>query len=200
MLVTSTLQPEGTLDVDVPELVGPRSLIGRATIAVDPRSRGAVLGEQRVDRMVTHRVDVAPAELGREALAVPVRQQTHRDDGQLDPGRQPLTSRTTWPMAEGLEATVSVGTTPAIQAGPAGTEREGCTDALLVRGPDTADPEAQSSQVLTGRWSWGSPTPGREEQEPGAFLIRVAEWTTMGVGACARHVATLLTSLDSMFH
>ena len=103
-------------------------------------------------------------------------------------------------MAQCLEATVSIGTTPAMEAGPADTEGEGCSDTLLVRGPDAADPEAESGQVLTGQWARWSAALGREEEEPGAFLIGVAKWTTMRVGACARHVTTLDTSLQRMFH
>ena len=50
--------------------------------------------------MVPHRVDAASGELGREALAVPVRQSVHHDDGLFDPGRHSFTVLTAWPMAE----------------------------------------------------------------------------------------------------
>jgi len=41
------LQPEGALDVDVPELVGPAPLVRRATLPVDARSCRALLREER---------------------------------------------------------------------------------------------------------------------------------------------------------
>jgi hypothetical protein len=58
--------------------------------------------------------------------------------------------------------------------------QRGC-DTLLVRGPDAADPEPESGQILGGRESRWPSTLGREEQEAGAFLIGVAKWTTMWV-------------------
>ncbi len=79
-----------------------------------------------------------------------------------------------------------------MQAGSADPEGEGRTDALLVGRPHAADAEAQASQVLavlTGRWP---PTTRGEEEEPGPLLVSMAEWTTMRVGADARHAATLV--------
>jgi hypothetical protein len=81
-----------------------------------------------------------------------------------------------------------------MQAGPTGSQGQGCGDPILLGGPDTADPEAEAGEVLTFRWSRWSAATGREEEEARAFLVRVAEWTTMWVGARASHPATLATS------
>jgi hypothetical protein len=75
------------IDVDVPELVGARSLIGRAALAVDGRPRGAEIGQQGIDGMVVERIDLAPGELGRLALRVPACGQARHDHRLLDPGR-----------------------------------------------------------------------------------------------------------------
>jgi hypothetical protein len=43
-----------------------------------------------IEHVVIEPVDIAAPELGREALAVPVGQETHHDDGLFDPVRQAL--------------------------------------------------------------------------------------------------------------
>jgi len=84
VLARRPLQPEGTLDVDVPQLVGSGALVGGATGASLRGPARPQVGEQAVDRVVVERVDAAPVELCGEALAVPVRQQAHNDDGPSD--------------------------------------------------------------------------------------------------------------------
>ena len=80
-----------------------------------------------------------------------------------------------------------------MQAGPTGAEREGSGDALLIRGPDTTDPEAQSAEILTPRRSRWSSASGREEEEPWAFLVRVTKWAAVWVRAHTWHAPTLAT-------
>ena len=63
------------------------------------------LGEERIDRVVVERVDATARELRGEALAVPVRQQAHHDDGPLEPGRQARPCWSPWPLSQGLDAT-----------------------------------------------------------------------------------------------
>ena len=72
-------------------------------------------------------------------LRFPVRQEAHHDDGPLDPGWQPLPGRTALLVAERLDATPFVASTPAMQAGPAHPEGQGRLDALLARSADAAD-------------------------------------------------------------
>ena len=60
---------------------------------------------------------------------------------------------------------------------------------LAVRAPL----EAQGRKILLNLWAgWPSPACG-EEAETRAFLIRVPEWTTVWIGACASHDPTLRT-------
>ena len=55
------LQPEGALDVDVPELVGPGALVARTSWSARRGPCGAVLGEDRIDGVVVERIDVPSA-------------------------------------------------------------------------------------------------------------------------------------------
>jgi hypothetical protein len=62
-----------------------------------------------------------------------------------------------------------------------GAECECCADALLVRGPDAADPVPQRIEVLAlALTRWPSATGGQEE-ELGALLIGVPERTAIFV-------------------
>ena len=192
----STLQEEGPLDVDVPELVGSAALVGRATLAVDSRPRGPVLAEDMIDRVVVERVDVPARELRGEALAVPVRQEAHHDDDPLDPGRQPLSHWSSWSRSEGLDATLRIGPAPAMQAGPARTEGQGRRDTVPVRGAHAADAEAQPGEVLPALWFRWPSAAGGQEEEVGSLLVGVTERSSMRVGACAI-TATLRTSPSS---
>jgi hypothetical protein len=99
-------------------------------------------------------------------------------------------------MPQSLDATIRVGVAPVMQAGPTGSQGQGCGDPMLSGGPDTADPETEPGEVLTCRWSRWSAATGREEEEARAFLVRVAEWTTVRVRAYASHLATLAMSID----
>ena len=87
-----------------------------------------------------------------------------------------------------------------MQAGPAGPEGEGRGDAILFRRAHAADPETQAGQVLTGPAAGWTATTRGEEEEPWALLVSMAQWTTTGIGACARHVATLGRGPTSMSH
>ena len=62
---------------------------------------------------------------------------------------------------------VRIAPAPAMQAGPAGTEREGCGDALLLRGTDTADAEAQRGRSSRARGLGGRPPRVARKRKPG---------------------------------
>ena len=143
--------------------------------------------------MVTERVDGTSPELRGEALAVPIREQSSQDDGLLDPGREPLGLRAATAIPQRFETAGRIPPSPAMQAGPADPEGQGRGDAVLIGRAHAADAEAQAGQILAGPvGGWPAATRG-EEEEPGTLLVSMAQWTTMGIGACARHVATLGT-------
>ena len=179
------------------ELVGHAPLVARTACPVDRRSCRALLGEERIDGMVAHGVDAPAVELRGEALAVPVRQQAHHDDGPLQPGRQLLPRRSAWLLPQGLDATRLVAPAPAMQARPAGTEGEGRGDALAERGADTTDPKSQRGQIFADPWSRRPSATGRQEEEARALLVGMTERTSVWVGAYACHPATLRISLVS---
>ena len=198
VLAPGALQEEGPLDVDVPELVGPTALVGRAVLPADRGARRAQLGEEGVHGMVAERVDVPSRELRGEALAVPVGQEAHGDDGALDPGRQTHPGRSSWSLAQGLDAARLVAAPPAEQARPADAESEGRGDALGDRRAHAADAEAQATDILAHARS-GRSSPARgEEEEAGSLLVRVPTQPAMGIGRRALvravHPATLASS------
>ena len=67
----------------MPELVGRAPLVAWSRDAWDARPVRAVAGQEAVDRAVAHG-DAAPSELGRDAMAIPIAQETHEDDGPLE--------------------------------------------------------------------------------------------------------------------
>ena len=68
-----------------------------------------------------------------------------------------------------------------MEARATGAEREGRGDALLAGHPHAASPEPQRRQVYGQRCPRRTPTPGREEQEPRALLVGVAEQSAVRV-------------------
>ena len=183
VLTSRAAQEERALDVDVPQLVGAAALIGGSTFPVDRRSGRAELGQQAVDGMVVERIDLAPGELGRQALGVPVGQQAHDDDRLLDPGRQALPLRTAWSIDEGFETTSRVADPPAVEARPTGPDLERRGDALVPGDTDASKSQAQAGHVGPWRWPGRPAAPRRQEEEARALLIRVPKETTMWLGA-----------------
>lgn len=94
VVALGALQEEGALDVDVPQLIGSAPLVAWTPRPTHRGPRRALLGEEGIDGVVAERVDVAPRQLRGQALAVPVGQEAHHDDGPLDPGRQARSDRT----------------------------------------------------------------------------------------------------------
>ncbi len=181
VLVDRASQVERALDVDVPELVGPTALVGRALLPSHRWPGGAELAQQAVDGMVVEGEDLAPGELGREALAVPVGEQADHDHRRPrprpadDPDPDPAAGRVA-PQDHPSRSRV----------------RQRCRLARL-------DPERDvpprcplhAPPARSGRGSGLPPGPGRrarsrwatapggEEQEARAFLVGVAQETAM---------------------
>ena len=133
--------------------------------------------------MVVERIDLAPGELGGQALGVPVGEQAHDDDRLLDPRRQSRRLRAARSIGEGLETAGCISDTPAMEARPAGPEGEGRCDALVAGNADAPGPQSEPDQVRTWRWPRRSTATGRQEEEAWALLIGVTEETTMRLGA-----------------
>ena len=62
-----------------------------------------------------------------------------------------------------------------MQAGAADAERQGCGDALLAADPDGPDPASQIRDLVSREASRRTTAASREEEEPGAFLVGMAE-------------------------
>ncbi len=195
VLADRAAQEERALDIDVPQLVRATPLVRRPAFPADRGTGRAEPGQEGVDRVVVERVDLAPRELGRQALRVPVGQQAHNDDRLLDPGRQARRVRAAGSIDERLEATGRVAGSPAVEARPADPKGDGRGDALIAGDPDTADPEADVGQTTPRVRPRRPAATGREEQEARPFLIGVAEETTVRLGAVPDrrlvHAATL---------
>src|SRR6266508_2817767 len=158
------LDEEGPLDVDVPELVGPAALVARSPLRRQRRARCPVLVEEPLDPAVAHRRDAAAAQLGRDALGIPVRGQAHGDDDELDPDgvTEPGDARAAPLRAQLWQTPGRVGRPPAEQRGAAGlSDRERRTEALLP-------PDAQRASA------------------PAHHRDRIRTWNRIGRSAAAR--------------
>lgn len=141
---------------------------------------------------------MAPGELRRQELGVPIGQQADDDDRPLDPVGQVQRRRPAGRVHQGLQAALGVGLPPAMQAGAADTERQRGGDALLARHPDTAGSKAQRAQIRSlSRLGW-APTAGGQKQEVGSFLVGMPLQTAMRIGAMLLlkfvHARTLASS------
>jgi hypothetical protein len=76
-------QAEGTLEVDVPELVRARPLVAGTRHARRARAVRARTCQQAVDLAMAH-CDASPVELGGDPAAVPVAQHPHEEDRPLE--------------------------------------------------------------------------------------------------------------------
>jgi len=108
---------EWPLEVDVPQLVGRRALIARTGLAGEAGAMGAGAGQDAIDLPVAQRPDLAPAELGRQASAVPVGEQADGDDQALDDRRHAAGTAAPRPVEEADQATGAVTLLPAVEAG-----------------------------------------------------------------------------------
>src|SRR5439155_20348883 len=82
------LEEGRALEVDVPQLVGVATLVARTGHTGDAWAVAAGSSQQAVDLAMAQRPDLAPTQLGRQATAVPVGQEAHRQDQPLDDRRQ----------------------------------------------------------------------------------------------------------------
>ncbi len=128
---------------------------------------------------MVERVDLAPGELGREALRVPVRQQADDDDCLLDPVRQALGQRSTRPVDETFETVHGVPALPAMEARPADPEPERRGDAVFPGQPHSPSTEPQVGRVALARTPWRATPASGQEQEPRALLVGVTEESAM---------------------
>src|SRR2546428_33841 len=172
------LDEERPLDVDVPKRVRAGALIARTALTRQGRAGCAEVVEELLDPAMTDLGDLAPAQLGRDALGVPVRVKTNGDDHLLQPDRmfgQGLPRAVSLRDERG-EATGRVRLLPAPQrhaTAPAKVERR--RRALVASGPHHPGAlpdrvEARSWHVPQGR----STTAGRQEAEARSFLERGA--------------------------
>src|SRR5712692_288665 len=179
------LNEERAFDVDVPERIGTGALIARAALACPRGAAGAEIVEEPLDPPLADVGDLAPAQLGRDALGVPIRVQPHRDHDLLDPLRV---------LEGGMPRTTALGhecakTAPGVRGLPA---EEAAATALSVR-EDRLHPflahESQQSRAgthdreLAARAVAGrrSSAARREETETWSLLIRVPEPATVRV-------------------
>jgi hypothetical protein len=182
------LDEERALDVDVPEGVGAASLVAGTAWAGQRRSCGPDVIEKLLDPKVAHPGDLAPAQLGRDALGVPVRVQPHRDHDLLEPAgvteRRMPRATTLW--RERAEPAALVRTLPAPQARPAAAAEFHCGREASLTG-DAQQPRAlaDDAQLVAAvpLW-WPSATRGKEPKAR-AFLVRVPQPAAVGV---ATHV------------
>ena len=133
--------------------------------------------------MVLERVDLAPRELGCQALCVPVRQEADDDDRLLDPRRQPLRPGSGRSGDERLETAGRAADTPAVEARPARAEGQRGCDALLAGNPHATGTQAEPREIGTSHRSRRPATAGRQEEEARAFLVGVAEEPAVRVSA-----------------
>src|SRR4029077_20882287 len=182
---TLELDEEGTLDVDVPERIDAGALVARTALA---RARGPArteVVEEPFDPGVADSGDLAAAQLGRDALGVPVRVQAHRDHDLLHPGGV-LDQRVPRPAPLGNE---SEQTAPRVRALPApqarsaaDPKRERGRDAVLAGDTEHAGPSADLLDLTAKGCTLGRAAPsGRQEPEARTFLVRVSKPPTLRV-------------------
>ena len=182
---TLELDKEGTLDGDVPERIDAGALVARTALA---RARGPArtqVVEELFDPGVADSGDPAPAQLGRDALGVPVRVQAHRDHDLLHPSRV-LEQRVPRPAPLGNEPEQTaprVRALPAPQArSAADAKRERGKDAVLAGDTEHAGPSAYVIELSAKGCAleWAA-TSGRQEPEAGTLLVRVSKPPTLRV-------------------
>src|SRR5712692_5722446 len=190
------LDEERAFDVDVPERVRAGTLIARAALAGQRRSRGPEVVEELLDPAVADIGDLAPAQLGRDPLGVPVRVQAHRDHDLFDPGRvrEPRILRAA-PLRDQCGQTAArVRALPAPETRSAAARSEPSDDALFARDPQRPRSGADDAEVARQLLPLGRPAAaGCEEPKAGAFLVRVPEPATM-------RIAELLGAAEDLIH
>src|SRR5713101_2144552 len=179
------LDEERPLDIDVPERVRAGALIARAALARTGWPMGAQVVQELADPAVANVGDLTAAQLGRDALGVPIRVQTHGDHDLLQPRgmRERGVAR---PSSLGHErgqtsALVRAQPSPERRAadGP-GVQHHG--EAVLPRDPHCASARTDcrdlSAPPLVLRWPAAA---RRQEAKPRSLLEGVSEPTPLRV-------------------
>ena len=173
------LDEERALDVDMPQRARAAALVAGTALAWPGGPAGAEVVEEALDPPLTDLGDAAAAQLGRDALGVPVRVQAHRDHDLLDPGG---VRRRGMPRAAPLgpqrgQATALVRGLPAEEAGPAAmTQLERRHHALVAHDAHELRALAHRREVVAWRHLARRPsTTGCEEAEPRSFLVRMPQ-------------------------
>ena len=153
--------------------------------------------EEPLDPPLADLGDLPPAQLGRDALGVPVRVQAHRDHDLLQPGRvlEQRVAWTVWLGHQGAEAAPLVRRLPAEQAATAAAaQRQGRDEALLAHDPDQPRTLTHQVQVAAARIRARRPTAaGRQKAEARTLLERVPQPAAVGI-------ATLLEIAIQLIH
>src|SRR6266851_2408485 len=173
------LDEEWTLDVDVPERVRAAALVAGTALAWPGRPAGAEVVEEALDPPLSDLGDAAAAQLGRDALGVPVRVQAHRDHDLLDPSRvrRRGISRAAPLGPERGQATALVRGLPTEEAGAAAAAQlERRHHALLAHDAHELRALAHRREILAWRHLAPGPSAARcEEAEPRSFLVRTPQ-------------------------
>ena len=163
----------------MPERVRGGALVAGTALARPGGPGGAEVVEEPLDPPLPDLGDLAPAQLGRDALGVPVRMQPHRDHDLLDPGRV-LERRRTRAATLGDErrqAAPRIRRLPAKQTATAAlSEREHRVQTLLAdepQQPGTGPHDLASGTRLIQPWR--SATTRGEEPETQPFLVGVSK-------------------------
>src|SRR2546425_6026653 len=186
----SELDEEGTLDVDVPQRVGARALVAGSGLARQRGPRRPEVVEEPLDPPVAHARDLAPRELGGDALGAPVRLQAHRDHDLLDPAGV-RTVWLAWSAALGQERgepAPLVCRLPAEEARPARVAKiEHRSDALLAHDPKEPGARADRGEPAARLCHPGRTAAAcRQEAEPRPLLVGMPKPAAVGVADLVR--------------
>src|SRR5213594_2439178 len=183
--VALELNEERAFDVDVPKRVHAGALVARTACARTRRTARAAAVEELLDPGVSDLRDAASAQLGRDALGVPVRLQPHRDHDLLDPARMRCArrARATRLRQERLQPAALMGTDPAPERrAAADLERQRRIQPLFARHAQQLRASSRDRQhaprLASKRWA---PAAGCQEAKARTFLERVSKPTTRGI-------------------
>src|SRR5947208_3494566 len=183
--VALELNEERAFDVDVPKRVHAGALVARTACARTRRTARAAAVEELLDSGVSDLRDAASAQLGRDALGVPVRLQPHRDHDLLDPARMRCArrARATRLRQERLQPAALMGTDPAPERrAAADLERQRRIQPLFARHAQQLRASSRERQhaprLASKRWA---PAAGCQEAKARTFLKRVSKPTTRGI-------------------
>lgn len=189
---------EGALQIDVPKLVGPTSLVARTGWMRHGAAAAPASFEELVDVVGTDSVNLAPAHFGGNPLRIPVGMKTDSDDDHVDPGGDcspnPMWSPGTVDQA-GDPLRLKRREPVVKRAAPKFQLLAGGFDANLQRKTNRSHPKADSIKARFPRLSGGTTVLSGQEQEARPLLIAVPTSATVRIGWVAlsrvRHAGTL---------